>query len=445
MAYIRHDKNNTAVDPQPGSTDASDLGGSSGWTEVSYKNFNADYEAHDHLNQDRTPGTYQARHTNNTVRTPAAYVRHDKNNNPFVSALKLVVGSKFQDNYRGAVFIYDADGTNQIKVSSSDTSTFDEFSLSVAIGNSKIAAGMPKSDDNGSSSGSAFIYDLDGTNEVKITPSDAAASDEFGHSVAIGNSKVAIGARKEGTGGAVYVYNLDGTGEVKITPSDTASSDDFGSAVAVGNSKVYVGAVGDDDNGSTSGSVYIYNLDGTGEVKLTPSDGGSFARFGSSLAIGHDKLVVGAFGDNPAGDPPSGGSVYVYDLDGTNELKIRSSDVASGDDFGHAVAIGSNKIVVGAYGDDDGGLSGSGSVYVYNLDGTGELKITSSDAAASDQFGYSVAVGGDKIYVGARYDDDGVNSSGSVYIYNLDGTNEVKISNPESDSQAQFGTSIALG
>ena len=240
-------------------------------------------------------------------------------------------------------------------------------------------------------------------------------------------------------------YNLDGTGEVKITPSDTASSDDFGSAVAVGNSKVYVGAVGDDDNGSTSGSVYIYNLDGTGEVKLTPSDGVSFARFGSSLAIGHDKLVVGAFGDNPAGDPPSGGSVYVYDLDGTNEVKIRSSDVASGDDFGHAVAIGSNKIVVGAYGDDDGGLSGSGSVYVYNLDGTGELKITSSDAAASDQFGYSVAVGGDKIYVGARYDDDGVNSSGSVYIYNLDGTNEVKISNPESDSQAQFGTSIALG
>ena len=43
---------------------------------------------------------------------------------------------------------------------------------------------MPKSDDNGSSSGSAFIYDLDGTNEVKITPSDAAVGDEFGHSVA---------------------------------------------------------------------------------------------------------------------------------------------------------------------------------------------------------------------------------------------------------------------
>ena len=62
-----------------------------------------------------------------------------------------------------------------------------------------------------------------------------------------------------------------------------------------------------------------------------------------------------------------------------------------------------------------------------------------------DQFGYSVAVGGDKIYVGARYEDTPTNSAGSVYIYNLDGTGEVKIPNPESDSQAQFGTSIALG
>ena len=80
MSYIRHDKNNSPEDPQPGSTDASDLGGSSGWTEVSYKNFNADYEAHNYLNADRTPGTYQARNYDNTARTPAAYQRHDIDN-----------------------------------------------------------------------------------------------------------------------------------------------------------------------------------------------------------------------------------------------------------------------------------------------------------------------------------------------------------------------------
>ena len=99
-----------------------------------------------------------------------------------------------------------------------------------------------------------------------------------------------------------YVYNLDGTGEVKIIASDTASNDKFGYAVAIGNNKLYVGATEDDDNGSGSGSVYIYNLDGTGEVKLTPSDGRSFARFGNALAFGHNKIVVGAFMDDPAGN-----------------------------------------------------------------------------------------------------------------------------------------------
>ena len=96
-------------------------------------------------------------------------------------ALKLIVGAKYQDFYRGAVFIYDANDLNNdpIKVNASDTSIFDLFAISLAIGNSKIVAGMPFSDDNGSSSGSAFIFDLDGTNEVKLNASDAAANDRL--------------------------------------------------------------------------------------------------------------------------------------------------------------------------------------------------------------------------------------------------------------------------
>ena len=319
------------------------------------------------------------------------------------AALTLVVGAKFQDNVngtdRGAVFIFDVnDLTTSTKViCETDTSIYDFFSDSVAIGDSKILVGMPQADINGSGSGAA------------------------------------------------YIYNLDGTGETQFLASDGASGDGFGISVAIGNSKVYVGAPKDDDNGSTSGSVYIYNLDGTGEVKLTPSDGRSFARFGNALAFGHDKLVVGAYADDPAGSPPAGGSVYVYDADGTNEVKIRSSDVAANDDFGHAIAIGNNKIVVGAPSNDDDG-SGSGSAYVFNLDGTGQVKITASDAAADDNFGSSVAIGGDKIYVGARYEDNanGTNS-GAFYVYNLDGTGEVKVINPENDNYAVFGWSMALG
>ena len=358
------------------------------------------------------------------------------------AALKLIVGAKFQDFYKGAVFIYDASDLNSapIKVNASDTSAFDYFSISLAIGNSKIAAGMPLSDDNGSSSGSAFIFDLDGTNEVKLNASDAAANDRFGTSVAIGNSKVAVGAEYSPSGnqnGAVYVYNLDGSGEVKITASDTANQDFFGTAVAIANNKLYVGASRDDDGGGNTGSVYIYNLDGSGESKITASDAAANALFGCSLATGHDKLVVGAEGGN--------GAVYVYDLDGSNEVKITASDGASGDSFGGAVAIGSNKIVVGAIGDDDDG-SGSGSAYVFNLDGTGQVKITASDAAASDNFGSAVAVGGDKVYVGAMFEDEAGSNSGAAYVFNLDGTGEVKIPSPApAGATENFGESMALG
>jgi len=153
-------------------------------------------------------------------------------------ALKLVVGAFFQDSYRGAAFIFDADGTNPIKVVSSDTSTFDEFALSVAIGNSKIAAGMLGADDGGDGSGSAFVYDLDGTNEVKLTASDAAAGDNFGKSVAVGGNKVYVGASKEDTGGndtgSIYIYNLDGSGESKIPNPEGDGNSRFGASMALG-------------------------------------------------------------------------------------------------------------------------------------------------------------------------------------------------------------------
>jgi hypothetical protein len=134
----------------------------------------------------------------------------------------------------------------------------------------------------------------------------------------------------------------------------------------------------------------VYNLDGTGEVKITASDGAGAVYFGQSVAISDTKVVVGAYSDDAAGINSNSGSVYVYNTDGTGEQKIVASDGASDDYFGMSVAIQGDKIIVGAIGDDDAG-SFSGSAYIYNTDGTGEVKLTASDAASGDQFGRSVA------------------------------------------------------
>ena len=359
---------------------------------------------------------------------------------------KIVVGAYLDDDNgsaSGSVYVYDLDGSNEVKITASDGAGNDYFGYSVAVADSKIVVGVYGDDDNGSPSGSVYVYDLDGSNEVKITASDGAVNDNFGYSVAVGDSKIVIGVYGDddngSSSGSVYVYDLDGSNEVKITASDGAGNDYFGYSVAVGDSKIVVGAWADDDKGGSSGSVYVYDLDGSNEVKITASDGASGDWFGYSAAVASNKIIVGSYRDD---DNASGsGSVYVYDLDGSNEVKITASDGAVNDFFGYSVAVGNNKIAVGAYQDDDNG-SDSGSVYVYDLDGSNEVKITASDGSTGDNFGYSVAVVDSKIVVGAYRDGS---DSGSVYVYDLDGSNEVKITASDGAVTDRFGHSAAVG
>ena len=316
-------------------------------------------------------------------------------------------------------YLYDQDGTNQIIITPSDSPASAQFGKDVKIADSKLVVSAWSEN---AYTGSVYVYDLDGTNEVKITASDGGPYSYFGYINAVGHDKIVVGAQGDlGGAGSVYVYDLDGSNEFKITASDGAAGDYFGRSVAIGNNKIVVGAHEDDYNGSKGGSVYVYDLDGTNEVKITTSD--TPIQFGNIVAIGDNKIAVGARSNNING-------VYVYDLDGSNEVKITQSDGATGDYFGAwSIAIGDGKIVVGAHEDDDNGTQ-SGSVYVYDLDGTNEVKITASDGVANNGFGYSVAVGDSKIVVGAY-------SKNTIYIYDLNGSNEVKI--------PRGGRSVAIG
>ena len=96
---------------------------------------------------------------------------------------------------------------------------------------------------------------------------------------------------------------------------------------------------------------------------------------------------------------------------GTQAAKLTASDGAAYDNFGISVAVDGDTVVVGAPGDDGAGAD-SGSVYVFVkptggwATSTETAKLTASDGAALDYFGYSVAVDGDTVLVGAYQDDD---------------------------------------
>ena len=161
------------------------------------------------------------------------------------------------------------------------------------------------------------------------------------------------------------------------------------------------------------------------EVKLTASDAAEGDQFGRRVSVSGDLAIVGARRDDDAGG--ESGSAYIFRRTGTNwseEAKLTASDPAAGDFFGFSVSISGDLAIVGAPFDDDAGNQ-SGSAYVFRRTGTSwsqEAKLTATEAAADDQFGVSVSISGDLAVVGAFGDDDAGSTSGAAYIFRRTGT-----------------------
>jgi hypothetical protein len=242
----------------------------------------------------------------------------------------------------------------------------------IDIGCGKIVAGAYSDSIASISEGSAYIYDLDGTNEIKITASDAAANAFFGWSVSVGYGRIAVGAwNADSSNGAVYLYTLDGVEYKKLTDPEGTTGGRFGRSVDIGSGRIVVGADNGLGDGNRPGVVYVYDLDGNYLNKIVPSDGTSGDYFGYSVAAGNGKIVVGAYNDDDAGS--ASGSAYIYDLDGTNEIKLTASDDTTGDEYGEFVAVRCGKIVVGAKGSDVDPFSSTGAAYIYNLPETTDI------------------------------------------------------------------------
>ena len=200
----------------------------------------------------------------------------------------------------------------------------------------------------------------------------------------------------------------------------------FGGSVAINNGTIVVGAVDDDnENGEDSGSAYVYIRNGdtpwTQQAKLMAKDGAAYDYFGRSVDVDGDTVVVGARYDD---DGTNNGSVYIFTRSGTTwsqQSKLVAEDGADGDRFGNSVAVDGDTIVVGASGNDNENGKDSGSAYVFTRTGTTwtqQAKLLPKDGAAGDDFGKSVAIHGGTIVVGAMYDDNENGAdSGSAYVF----------------------------
>jgi hypothetical protein len=251
----------------------------------------------------------------------------------------------------------------------------------------------------------------------------------------------AVGASGDDTSrGSVYLYGqdaggLDNWGEItKVVANDGQANDVFGISAALSGTTLVVGA---NHTHSNRGSAYVYYKDQDGEdswgqvIELAPSDGQPDDEFGLSVAISGDLILVGAW-KHELTPGVAAGAAYIFQKDSGDPnnwvevIKLTASDGADGDLFGYSVALQGDTAVVGAWGHEPTLGVATGAAYVFQkdeggLDNWGEVKkLTAWDGVAGDGFGFAVGISGDLAAVGAFFDDLGTADQGSVYVFARD-------------------------
>ena len=342
--------------------------------------------------------------------------------------------------------------TEVAKLLASDGDVDDNFGLAVAVDGDTIVVGARSDDDNASNAGSAYVFVGSGSTwiqQAKLTASDASSPANFGISVAIDGDTAVIGAWDAHGGGlfdgAAYVFVRTGTTwteQAILTASDGTTGDKFGSSVAISGETVLVGAYWSDDPPTQSGSAYVFVRSGTTwsqEAELGASDNAANDRFGFAVALDGDTAVIGAVFDDDAGD--NSGSAYVFTRSGTawtEDAKLTASDAAAGDAFGYRIDVNGATAIIGAIADDDDGSS-SGSAYVFVLDGGSwdeEAKLVASDGGAAQNFGRDIAVDGNLAVVGASG-----GGKDTAYLFKRSGTTwneDTKLKASDADAFSEF-------
>jgi len=289
-----------------------------------------------------------------------------------VSSNRIVVGAYAKDSSPtvsdkiGAAYLFDIDGNQIAELLASDATLNDNFGISVAVSDSIVVVGSPGVDSVAINTGAVYLFDINGNQTMKIQADSPEQSAGFGNSVAVSSNRIVVGANSSDSNipdsGAAYVFNTSGTQLKKIGPSSGSAYADYGWSIAVSDTRIIVGAPNTKGTYSGQGAAYLYDIDGNEIAKLTAYDGQSNDFFGTTVAISNERIIVGA----PLEDTTvsNSGSVYIYDLDGKPLAKMQASDPDLGAYFGWSVAITDTKIVVGAP-QKYSGVPSTGAAYVY--------------------------------------------------------------------------------
>ncbi|NNE25474.1 MAG: hypothetical protein HKN09_01405 [Saprospiraceae bacterium] len=367
---------------------------------------------------------------------------------------RFIVGAERNDNSNGsnagALYVYDWDGTiwNETKLITSDGATNHFLGRSVSVSGDSIVAGVPSIN---AYKGKTYLFEYSGSswNESQIEASDGLSGDQFGHKVSILNGTILSSSLYQPDNGinvgAAYLYEQAGgsLSETRFDPSDAFPADQFGYDLRLDSLYMVVGAHDDYDGGVKAGAAHIYEWNGSSwlfKTKLLAGDADPYSEFGYAVDVFENRVLIGAPGDDDSFT--NAGSIYIYDWDGSTwqETKLTNSTASAGARFGNSVALYNNRAVVGNI---------ESEVFVFEFDnGTWSETdiIIGSNTISDDRFGYGLDLYEDRILVGARYNDAVAYNAGSAYVFDYDGTNwnETIVNGSDISGSNYYGWQVAI-
>jgi hypothetical protein len=335
----------------------------------------------------------------------------------------------------GYVFVRgDSGWVPQAKLAASDPTEFSQFGHSVAVSGDTVAVGARYDTGN---AGAVYVFTRDGTHwtqPVKLVPADRAAAREFGCAVALDGNTLVAGAPADAeagfNAGAAYVFVRNGTGwsqQAKLLPGPLAPGDTFGFAVALSGETVAVGAPYNDQGGLDAGAVQVFVRAGeawTHQADLVAPAAGDNALLGWSVAADGDTILAGAPQDSGRGE--WAGAAYLFTrASGIWSSPERLSAETPGEyEFcGYSVGLRGEYAAVGAPNAANPPFYQNGAVHLFQRSTRGwswTRMVRPADNTEGDQFGYSMALSGTNLIVGAPYQDLGWGfDDGAVYAFEL--------------------------
>lgn len=339
------------------------------------------------------------------------------------------------------------------KLQAATQESSDKFGYSVSVHEDLVLVGGPGFSSKTTGKASVFAFDEgQWVLSKNLIPNNLTVNTEYGYAVDINAQFAVVSARHDAdvaeNSGAVYVFEFvdgDWTETDKLKPAGVQANDRFGKALSLYENRLMVTSNNDDND------VYVYEHDGVSWAetgRLSIPNGLSISNFGTSISLSDQYAVIGAHTHQGSG------TVFIFENlqeQWGEAVELTPSDGVSGDNFGVAVAVDGDFVMVGAtHKDNDNGVFSAGAVYAFkNTNGSWHEidKISLSVTPHLSYFGKSVSLYKKWVVIGASGANGNTSTTGAIYLYKFNGDGWLlhqKLLAEDGESLDRFGASAHL-